>query len=72
MQILVSRVVLPGGDVYSVFTWLVIPVIVSVTGTETAAMCPFWSWVGYFIFSITYCFFLYLGGGATFPCYDEF
>ena len=36
MQLLVSRVVLPGGDVYFVFTWLVVPVIVGVTGTEAA------------------------------------
>ena len=71
MQVLLSRVVLPRGDVYSVFTLLAVPVVVSVTGTETAAMCPFWSWVGYFIFEITYCFFLYLGG-AIFPCYNEF
>ena len=71
MQVLVSRVVLPGGDVYSAFTWLVIPVIVSVTGTEAAAVCPFWSWLGCFIFKITYCFILYLGG-AVFPCYNQF
>ena len=62
MQELVSRVVLPGVDVYSVFTWLVTPVIVSVTGGEPTAMFPFWSWVGYFIFGVTYCFFLYLEG----------
>ena len=71
MQVLVSRVVLPGDDVYFVFTWLVIPVIVSVTGTETAVVCPFWSLLGCFIFKVTYCFILYLGG-AIIPCYDEF
>ena len=34
MQVLVSRVVLPGGAVYSVFIWLVIPVIVSATALK--------------------------------------
>ena len=34
MQVLVSEVVLPGGGVHFAFTWLVIPVVVGVTGTE--------------------------------------
>ena len=44
MQVLVSEVVLPGGGgVHFAFTWLVIPFVVGVTGTETAVVCPFWS-----------------------------
>ena len=66
-----SRVVLPGGDVYSVFIWLVVPVIVGVTGTGAAIAWIFWSWLGCPIFKITYIFTLYLGS-AVFPCYDEF
>ena len=38
MQILVSRVVLPGVMVYFAFSWLVVPVIVSVAGTEATAV----------------------------------
>ena len=30
-----------GNDVYSVFTWLVVPVVVGVTGTETAVALLF-------------------------------
>ena len=71
MQVVVSRVVLPGGAVYFVFIWLVVPVIVTFTCAETAAMCLFWCHLGYFIFEITYCFFLYLGGAVS-PGYDEF
>ena len=44
-----------GGGVHFAFTWLVIPVIVGVTGTETAVVCPFWSWLGCFMTKITYC-----------------
>ena len=62
MQVVVSRVVLPGGAVYSVFIWLVVPVLVTSTCTKTAAMCLFWCQLGYFLFGITYCFLLYLGG----------
>ena len=72
MPVLVSRVILPVDDVYFVFIWLVIPVIVSVAHTETTVVCPFWSWLGCFIFEITYCFILYLGRGAVSPCYNEF
>ena len=50
MQVVVSRVVLPGGAVYSVFIWLVVPVIVTYTCAETAAMCLVWCQLGYFIF----------------------
>ena len=51
-----SRVVLPGGGgVHSAFTWWVVPVIVGATGTETAVVCPFWSWLGCFMTQITYC-----------------
>ena len=35
--------------------------MVDVAGTETAAVCPLWSWMGCFMFGITYCFILYLG-----------
>ena len=41
MQVLVSGVVLPGGGVHFAFIWLVVPVIVGDTGTETAVVCPF-------------------------------
>ena len=54
MQVLVSEMVLPGGDVYSVFIWLVVPLVVGVTHTETAVVCPFWSWLGCFMTKITY------------------
>ena len=57
-----SRVILPGAAVYSVFIWLVVQVVVTSTCTETAAMCLFWCQLGYFIFEITYCFLLYLEG----------
>ena len=61
MQVVVSRVILPGGAVYSVFIWLVVPVDVTSTCTETAAMYLFWCQFGYSIFGVTYCFLLYLG-----------
>ena len=48
-----SKVVLPGDDLYSVFTWLVVPVVVTVTGTETAVVFPFWYWLGCIICKIT-------------------
>ena len=32
-----------GGGVNFAFAWLVVPVIVGVTGTETAVVCPFCS-----------------------------
>ena len=42
MQVLVSEVVLPGGDdVHFAFTWLVVPVIAGVTHTETVVVCSF-------------------------------
>ena len=62
MQVVVSRVVLPGGAVYSVFIWLVVPVVVTSTCAETAAMCLFWCQLGYFVFGITYSFFTVPGG----------
>ena len=61
MQVVVFRVILPGGAVYSVFIWLVVPVIVTSTCAETAAICLFWCQLGCFIFGISYCFLLYLG-----------
>ena len=71
MQVLVSEVVLPGGWCSFCFTWLVIPRIVGVTGTEVAIAWVFWSWLDCPIFKITYTFTLYLWS-AIFPCYDEF
>ena len=47
-----------------VFTWLVLPVIVGVTGTEAAVAWLFWSWLGCSIFKISYAFTLYLGGAV--------
>ena len=50
-----SEAVLPGGGAHFAFTWLVVPVIVGVTGTETVVVSPFWSWLGCFMTKITYC-----------------
>ena len=43
MQVLVSSVVLARGCVHFAFIWLVTPVIVGDTGTETAVVCLFWT-----------------------------
>ena len=51
-----------GGGVRFAFTWLVVPVVVGFTGTETAVVCPFWSWLGCFMTKITYCCIMYRGG----------
>ena len=42
-----------GSGVHFAFTWLVAPVIVGVTRTETTVVCPFWSWLGCFMTKIT-------------------
>ena len=44
MQLLVSDVVLPGGDVYFAFTWLVVQVIVFVIHVGTAAFSSRYLW----------------------------
>ena len=63
-----------GGGVHFAFTWLVVPVLVGVSGTETVVVCLFWSWLSCFMTKITYCCTVVscTWGGAIFPCYDKF
>ena len=70
-----SKVVLPGGGVHFAFTWLVVPVVVGITGTGTVVVCPFWSWLSSFMTKIACCCTVVSctwRGGAVFPCYEKF
>ena len=65
MQVVASRVILPGGAAYFVFIWLVVPVIVTFTCAETAVLCLFLVLAGLFYLWKYLLLFLVPGGCRT-------